>query len=238
MHLALCDDEDIYLTDLSAKCTNDPLVDSVDTFHSPKELIRALSQGAVYHAILMDIDYGPDQNGIESMDKIARRLPDIPVIYVTNYTDRFVEQVFLGKANLLGFLKKPVQPEMLHSFLEKCQAFNKQKQANTLSFSLGKGEFQTVLLADIVFLEIADHSTRIHTVEKEFVVHEKLDELQKRLTDSFTKIHKSYLINMDMVKHIQLQSVELNHCDEPLPISRAYRPIFKPHYLKYMQSKL
>lgn len=239
MNLAICDDEFIYLDDLHRKCNANISIDSISLFQHPKELLSALAKGSSFHVILMDIDYNGDHTGIEYMEYITKKYANIPVIYVTNYTDRFVEQIFLKNANIIGFIKKPVQDSVLNALLQKCQNFLLEKKENTITLSLGKGSQHTVSLAEITYLEIADHSTRIHTLQENFLVHEKLESILARLSPNFERIHKSFAVNMDFVDKIHNQIVEIRTPEsKELPISRTYRSVFKGRYIAYMQSKL
>lgn len=240
MKLAICDNEQIYLDDLIEKCKSHPLADEVTAFLHPTELLRAIEAGDHFQTVLMDIDYDNDRTGIEYMEEITEKLADIPVIYVTNYTDRFVEQIFLKKANIIGFLKKPVQDPLLGALLEKCQRLITEKQQNELLLiSTGKGEQQPIKTSEIVYLEIAGHSTLIHTTTGAHLVHEKLESILSVLPKCFCRIHKSFAINMDQVEALHPQSVELKSPQASLlPVSRSCKTSFKETYLSYIQSKL
>ncbi len=64
---------------------------------------------------------------------------------------------------------------------------------------------RTVLLTldDIVFLSARNKSTYAHTYENQYLVDLTLGELEERMArESFARVHRSYLINLNKVKEI------------------------------------
>ena len=64
---------------------------------------------------------------------------------------------------------------------------------------------RTVLLTidDIVYLSARNKSTYAHTYENQYLVDMTLGELEKKLArESFTRVHRSYLVNLNRVKEI------------------------------------
>jgi len=64
---------------------------------------------------------------------------------------------------------------------------------------------RTVLLTigDIVFLSARNKSTYAHTYENQYLVDMTLGELEAKMTrESFSRVHRSYLVNLNKVKEI------------------------------------
>ena len=64
---------------------------------------------------------------------------------------------------------------------------------------------RTVLLAidDIIFLSAKNKSTYAHTYENQYLVDMTLGELEGKMTrETFTRVHRSYLVNLNKVKEI------------------------------------
>lgn len=64
---------------------------------------------------------------------------------------------------------------------------------------------RTVLLDvdDIVYVSARNKSTYVHTYENQYILDHTLSELEERLTsESFTRVHRSYMVNLQMVKEI------------------------------------
>jgi DNA-binding LytR/AlgR family response regulator len=64
---------------------------------------------------------------------------------------------------------------------------------------------RTVLLTmdDIVFLSARNKSTYAHTYENQYLVDMTLGELEEKMVrESFARVHRSYLVNLNKVKEI------------------------------------
>ena len=66
--------------------------------------------------ILMDINLIGDMNGVEAVEKIHERM-DIPVIFITGYSNREIKERAL-KTHPLAYLEKPVNIQNIQSLLE------------------------------------------------------------------------------------------------------------------------
>jgi len=64
---------------------------------------------------------------------------------------------------------------------------------------------RTVLIAldEIVYISAKNKSTYVHTYENQYLVDLTLTELEQRLAkESFTRVHRSYMINLNHIKEI------------------------------------
>jgi two-component system LytT family response regulator/two-component system response regulator LytT len=64
---------------------------------------------------------------------------------------------------------------------------------------------RTVLLTidEIIYLSARNKSTYAHTFENQFLVDTTLGDLESRLSrDSFARVHRSYLVNLNKVREI------------------------------------
>jgi DNA-binding LytR/AlgR family response regulator len=58
-------------------------------------------------------------------------------------------------------------------------------------------------LDDVVYISAKNKSTYVHTYENQYLVDLTLSELEERLSsDSFRRLHRSYMINLNKVKEI------------------------------------
>ena len=82
-------------------------------------------------------------------------------------------------------------------------------------------------LAQEVFLSAPAVSARL----------ERLEKLKERLPRSFHQCHKSYLVNMDCIRHIRQQSILLKTGEE-LPVSKARYAETRAAFFRYMGETL
>ena len=119
MRIAVCDDHPLCLRELERQLREIPLVREIRCFSVPEALFQAVRAGEVYDAVLLDIDFRTSDTGIDAAEALYALSPGTRIIYMTGYTDRFVQQIFLRKSNLCGYLTKPVDPALLAANLQK-----------------------------------------------------------------------------------------------------------------------
>lgn len=110
MRIAICDDHDVTREALKGFCRD---------FFAGKKLreieIEEYASGEQYLAaeeadiLLLDIEMG-QMNGIEVKERLQRQQAEARILFVTSY-DEFMEEAY-GR-NVFGFLKKPLQYEMV-----------------------------------------------------------------------------------------------------------------------------
>lgn len=238
MNIAICDDNPVSVEYLSTMCRNFCFIESITPYHSPKALVSDIQDGTFFNVVLMDIDYEMEKNGIDYAEEIYQFLPLVRIIYVTGYVDRYVQNIFLKKSALIGFLMKPVQENILEELLYKAK---NELDADKSSFlcTSGKGASQSIPCSTILFLESNAHKVHIHTEtsSEPYIVYEQLSSCAKRLPSCFQQCHKSYLINMDKIQKIEKNTIFLTDTVR-IHISRAYAARLKQNYFTYMQRKL
>ncbi|MEF2843069.1 MAG: LytTR family DNA-binding domain-containing protein [Catenibacterium sp.] len=83
-----------------------------------------------------------------------------------------------------------------------------------------------MLLKDIFYMERKLRTTFIVTPTHTYSTSEKLEDLLKRLGETFAMSHRSYIINLKMVQEITKDSALLVD-GTSIPISRSYYKALK-----------
>lgn len=80
----------------------------------------------------------------------------------------------------------------------------------------------------IYYMEARDKRIYLRLQDKEYAFYDTMEELERRLPDSFMRCHRSFLVNCQYVEKILLSRGEicLSH-GITVPLSRSYRPCFK-----------
>lgn len=79
------------------------------------------------------------------------------------------------------------------------------------------GKYKAILFTDICYLQAFKNYVRIHTYTKIFTIHCTLKQIEEHLpTQSFCKIHKSYIISIDKISEFDHESVTLNTIELPM----------------------
>lgn len=238
MHIAICDDNNTAIEYLASICKEIPFISSIISYSSPETLLSDIQTGRNFDTLLMDIDFESGKNGIDYVEKIYHANPAIRTIYVTGYTERFVQHIFLKKSSLVGFLSKPAQKDILKELLSKVKK-ELDDDKSFLICTTGKGTVHNISCHSILYLESNAHKVLIHTEidNAVYTVYDRLTSFLDKLPSNFIQCHKSYLINMDKIKKIDKKTVFLldGTC---IQISKKYASTIKKDYFNYMQNLL
>ncbi|TLM99140.1 MAG: response regulator transcription factor [Actinobacteria bacterium] len=136
---------------------------------------------------------------------------DLPVI-ILSAKNQDLAKILAFKQGAQQYVTKPFNVMELSARVESLA--HRRRRANGDAASAGEAEFRkiavrkggrTVLLTidDIVYLSARNKSTYAHTYENQYLVDLTLGDLEHRLgKDSFARVHRSYLVNLNKVKEI------------------------------------
>lgn len=232
MQIAICDDDPLFLELLASQVEALKFSYKIDCFSKLKDFLHSFESGKRYDAVLMDIDWKQVETGIDIAEKLATCYPQTKIIYVTGYNNRFSQHIFLRKANLSGYLVKPVDSELLQANLEKVANALKKPDDSFLTVNIG-GKPISIPHSDLVYLESTGHIVNIHTRDELLKVYEKLDKLTAMLPEGFLRCHKSYLVSMRSIRRFREHDVLLDTGDA-IPVSRSRYAQAKADYFRYM----
>ena len=236
MIVAICDDNLIFLEEFEQILSMQPKVQKVFAFSSPLEFILQVKEGKHFDAVFMDIDYpvGMQKNGFGWSEELYTVMPDIPIIFITGYNDHFAQHVMLTKANVLGYMTKPVESAVLEKYLDKIKKKNSHKEYLFLSI---QGKKISLDVSQIIHLESHNHKVIIFTEDDIYTVYEKLVDIKMRLSADFIQCHKSFLVNRKWIRLLEGQKLILRNKRE-IPISRSYLVDVREAFFKYMGEEI
>lgn len=245
MLIAVCDDQEEILKQVKKMLSGISLVRSVDCYSDP-DIFLLMLQDKTYDAVLMDIDWNRNENGLDYAAKLYEICPYTRVIYMTAYGMNYVEDIFLNRANLSGFLKKPIVPEQLERNLQKLWKEHTDGSGRLLLHR--QGSTLAVPFRDIWYLESSLHKTRVVLKSREYFCNERLTSLMEQLDKRFVNCHKSYIVNMDYIFELQGKELLLSDPMERdtasgadirrIPISRARNEETRERYFAYAAGKV
>lgn len=165
--------------------------------------------------IFLDINM-PQLSGIELMSLLPE---GIVVIFTTAYSE-YAASAFDQSA--ADYLVKPFSFERFCKALEKAELFLDQSIDNKLKILKIRSEKSWIFLNidEIVFIEGKKEYIKIHSEKGTFLTLMSLTKLENELpSESFTRIHKSYIISNSRVVKIGKQQIVLSNNIE-LPVAR------------------
>jgi len=203
-------------------------LDLVGKFRSPVNAIDFLLQNEI-DLIFLDINM-PDITGTEFV-KIMSQKPMI--IFTTAYSEYAVESYEL---DAIDYLLKPFEFDRFFKAVIKAKETFKLSSGvekkhtilnpigNKLQLKSGSETFQ-VQIDDIKYIEGLGNYVNVYLIEKKIATYISLkDFIEKLPKESFTRIHKSYIISINHIKSFENYQVKLD--DKTIPIGKNYRKDF------------
>lgn len=235
LQIAICDNEEIIQQTLLELVSRLPFQTECQCFRDGASLLSACSgHDTTFDLVFMDIELDQGESGIPLATELRRLWPDIILIFVSGYPHYFTE-AFKVKPD--QFLVKPVRWDMFLDAVNFAMSTRKQRSAMTrFSFPVKNG-LVTFRQDEICYLEARDHYIRIvNTREAPFLIPGTITREEKRfLSHGFVKVHRSYLVNLRHIRHIESRDVVMES-GERIPVSKGlYRQVFD-QYTTYIST--
>jgi DNA-binding LytR/AlgR family response regulator len=231
MKCVIIDDEPLAVDLLKDFVTKVDSLELIRTFNNAIDAVSFINQNNV-DLIFLDIQM-PHFSGIEFLNTIEKKPL---IIFTTAYSDYAVEGFNLGAVDYL------VKPIPFHRFLKAvvraqqilipptAQAISESTTIPELEqdFMFVRAEYENVKMnfSDILFIEGLKDYVKIYTTDNKFTLTLiSLIKLENLLfSKGFSRIHRSYIINIKHVKSIQKNKVLIS--DKRIPISESYKTAF------------
>lgn len=216
--IAICDDSrvdsDYVAAFVKEWASADGVGVTLEKFTSAESFLFCYEDDKSFDILLLDIEMG-EMNGVELAKKIRAVNRDIQIIFITGYNDYIVDGY---DVEALHYILKPVRKEKLVDILRRAgEKLRKNKVA--LLFQLPDGAVR-IPLYEIRFIEVRSNYVMIHA-KQEVTVKMTLSALEKRLDDSFFRVGRSYIVNMQYIRKINKTEVLLED-GVSVPLSRGY----------------
>lgn len=221
------DDEPKALTIIRHYIEKVPFLDLVQDYRSSLEALSYLNENPV-DLIFLDINM-PDLNGIDFLHSLS----DSPlIIFTTAYSEYAVQSYDYETA---GYLLKPITFPVFLKAVNKAMALhglqtpvsNQASAEDVLSYILIKSGPQThrLRLSDIRYIEASGNHIFIYHFDQKIISTMSLNDMMKRLPrDSFSRIHKSFIIGHHHVQVIERHQVKVSGIT--IPLGKTYRSRF------------
>jgi DNA-binding LytR/AlgR family response regulator len=185
--------------------------------------------------LLLDINIKGSMDGIEIAEKINASNRPVPIIFITSFKDKQTfERAKLTKP--FAYITKPFD-EMtlqrtielaLHNYsnntnLTEIESWTKDLLLRDSFFIKTAEKLEKIVMKDILYLEVAEKYTHIVTENKKWEVKMSLTELLEKLSfESFIKIHRNYIVNVNYIQSIDIVKNTLQVQAYQLPYSTRY----------------
>lgn len=191
-----------------------------------KQILEKIEGNKIY---LLDIEVN-GKNGLELARRIRNKGDWIsPIIIITSH-EEFKQVGYTAKILMLDFITKSIDLEKeLYGTLTIAMEIN---NSNKMLRFTTNGELYSIPYPDILYIEknLNDNTSNIVTKNKVYNIRKSIVELEKKLSDdiSFIKTHRSCIINLNNVKHVDFENniIMFNKRETNL-LSRAHKKYLK-----------
>lgn len=199
----------------------------------------------------------PDASGVDVARKILNEKIETAVVFATAY-DQYALKAF--DVNAIDYLLKPFKAERLKATIQRLERrFSDEKSLGIANLSNPNAEFlkkvdqlysilkptmeygklkvedngriYLIPSNEIIYATIEERSVRVVTEKRSYSAHYTLSELENLLGDSFLRVHKSFLANLNKIDSItpwfnNTYNILMQGGAE-VPVSRTYVKAFR-----------
>ncbi|HAI37743.1 MAG TPA: DNA-binding response regulator [Maribacter sp.] len=239
LQAVICDDEIKALQSLTWELTNfSDEINVIASFTNPNEALTYLEKHTP-DCLFLDIEM-PTMDGFQFIRKLTNK--NFPVVITTAYNQYALKAI---KSQALDYLLKPIDTDDLEETIAKIKKFNNNNfsveklEMVLLNYNSRAIHKRITLNTDgkLLFLESdeilyaesdGNYSTIFLTDGQKIVLTKKLKEVNELLpSDSFFRIHNSYIINLNKIKEfLKTDGYVVLKSNHKIPVSRQKKSDF------------
>jgi DNA-binding LytR/AlgR family response regulator len=203
-------------------------VNCIGAFDNPIEFLKMKNKLEI-DFIILDMEM-PKMSGVDLLES----LPEPYSVLVISSKPEYAIDVI--NHNVLGYLLKPLRFVDFMKSMDKIKSIIKKSiptptDNNNQLFIKSNGMLHNINYDDILYITAAVDYIEVQTKEKKYLVHSSMNKTEDKLpTDKFFRIHRSTIINVNHIKRIDRDFVEINQ--DTLKIA----PGKKEAFLKFINS--
>jgi len=239
LQAVIVDDEIKALQSLTWELTNfSDEINVIASFTNPHDALEYLEKNTP-DCLFLDIEM-PTMDGFQFIQKLTNK--NFPVVITTAYNQYALKAI---KNDALDYLLKPIDTDDLEDTIAKIKKFNNKNfsveklEMAMLNFNSRSIHKRITLNTDgkLLFLESdeilyaesdGNYSTIFLTDGQKIVLTKKLKEVNELLpSDSFFRIHNSYIINLNKIKEfLKTDGYVVLKSNHKIPVSRQKKSDF------------
>lgn len=192
----------------------------VDTLSDPIKAIDVLNQKRI-DILFLDIHL-PQMSGMDLLSQIEHK----PHVILTTAFENYAIQAF--EYNVVDYLLKPFSYNRFKLSVNKVIDLEKLKNQPTITHTFIKSgnEHVKINFDDIIYCKAYGDYSSIYLQNNRVITNYPLKYWDEQAEyPYFIRIHKSYLVNLNYIKHFNSTTVYLKNESE-LPLGRKYKENF------------
>ena len=170
--------------------------------------------------VLMDILIRGELDGIDLAYKIREKY-SLPIVFSTAYSGtEFLERI--SSEIHEGYLLKPFTLDSLKTAVffglkRHGEKYEKENQTRAFLKIMDRGYLVPVPYSEIIYMQADGLYTKVFTKAKSYLVRDILKNFEEKLpSDSFLRVHKSFLINVASIVSFNAKKINLGEVQVPI----------------------
>lgn len=195
----------------------------VGTYYDSDSIRQQLIKGKNTELFIIDTEI-QDQDFFNYLST----LNNLPNVIIISENVHYAWKAF--DLSVIDFLLKPVSYSRFFRAVDKAIRYhspNESKHSGNIEIFIKKGSSLVKLrLTDLVYIEALENYITLHTVEDKFTIHFTMKAIETQLTsDLFIRVHRSFVVNKNMIQVVNEDSLELVHGNKikNIPIGNSFR---------------
>lgn len=213
----IVDDEQTARNILKRYVNDIPFLQLEGEFKNAIEALEYIRKNPI-DLMFLDIEM-PKLSGI-NLAKIVEN--EVKVIFTTAHREFAIDGFEL---NAVDYLLKPISFDRFlkatHRITEQSKALN-QDSINSYFYVKVNKQMIKIEFSNLLYIEGLSNYIKIFTADQSYVVYDKLSSLSNELpSNSFMRIHKSYIVNTKKINLYTREYVEIRK--KQIPIGSTYK---------------
>ena len=230
MKCIIVDDESLARQGIELHVNDTPFLEIAGQFENAMLASEFLSKNDV-DLIFLDIEM-PGLNGLEFL----RTLPNKHLVILTTAYPQFALEAF--ELDVVDYLIKPIRFDRYYKAVLKAkEAYELSNQKTEIEsinedfvYIKSERKFVKLFFKDIKYIKGLKDYVMIYTNDKKYATAMNIKTILSQLPhDIFARISKSYIVNVDRIKSIEVDSVIVD--GEELPLGMSYKENFIGNYV-------
>lgn len=179
---------------------------------NPDELLQYISNNDGTGIYFLDIDLKASISGLELATKIRKYDPRGFIIFITTHAEMSY-LTFLYKVEAMDYIIKDNYnniKERIHQCIVDAEEKYSSKSTELQKIFSIKSDDKIINIEynKILFFETSPtiHKVIVHAINRQIEFYAKMKDIEDKLDSRFYRCHKSYLVNKDNIKEIDLNN--------------------------------
>ncbi len=171
----------------------------ISAFTNVSAFLKEIEKNRDFDIAFVDIKM-PEMSGLELAQRVNSINPNIFIVFVTAFPDYAIDAFKVGA---IDYILKPYSTDEIKRVIERAKDYMKRKSKSFLVRDFD-GSYKIVFSSDVYYIKAELKDCLLRTANEFYYYPAKISDLEQILySESFERVHRSYLINLKKVNRIK-----------------------------------